>query len=158
SGGVTVLTISKALTMGQAKDYYQEDYSNAEGNYYSQDDTIKGEWFGRLAEQWGLRGEVRRGHYERLVEGQDPHTGERLIRQVQPYTFTNQYGEEVTTKGHRAGWDATFSAPKTVSLAALVGGDARIREVHRQAVDTALVELERYIQAKMGNTKPSITT
>jgi len=144
--------------MGQAKDYYQEDYSNAERNYYGQGDTINGEWFGRLAEQWGLTGEVKREQYERLVEGQDPHTGKQLIRQVQPYTYVNQYGEEVTTKGHRAGWDATFSAPKSVSLAALVGGDARIRDAHRKAVDTALVELERYIQAKMGGTKPSITT
>lgn len=153
-----MLTISKALTMGQAKDYYQEDYSNAEGNYYSQGDTIKGEWFGRLAIEWGLAGEVKQEQYERLVEGQDPHTGEQLIRHVNPYTYVNQYGEEMMTKGHRAGWDATFSAPKTVSLAALVGGDDRIREAHRKAVDAALVELERYIQAKMGNTRPSITT
>ncbi len=153
-----MLTISKALTIGQAKDYYQEDYSNAESNYYSQGDTIKGEWFGRLALEWSLAGEVKQEQYERLVEGQDPHTGEQLIRHVKPYTYVNQYGEEVTTKGHRTGWDATFSAPKSVSLAALVGKDARIREAHRKAVDTALVELERYIQAKMGNTNPSITT
>lgn len=153
-----MLTISKALTIGQAKDYYQEDYSNAESNYYSQGDTIKGEWFGQLAEHWGLKGEVNQEQYERLVEGQDPHTGDQLIRHVQPYTYVNEYGKELTTKGHRAGWDATFSAPKSVSLAALVGRDMRIREIHRKAVDTALVELERYIQAKMGNTNPSITT
>ncbi len=35
---------------------------------------------------------------------------------------------------HRAGWDATFSAPKSVSLTALVGGDERVREAHRQSV------------------------
>lgn len=153
-----MLTISKALTMGQAKDYYREDYSNAERNQYGQGDTIKGEWFGRLAEQWGLTGKVKQEQYERLVEGQDPHTGGQLIRNVKPYNYVNQYGEEVTTRGHRAGWDATFSAPKSVSLAALVGGDARIREAHRKSVVTALVELERYIQAKMGGAKPSITT
>src|SRR5262245_24142979 len=142
-----MLTISKALSMGQAKDYYQEDYSNAESNYYSQGDTIKGKWFGRLAVEGGLTGEVKQEQYERLVDGQDPHTGEQLIRHVQPYTYVNQYGEKVTTKGHRAGWDATFSAPKSVSLAALVGGDDRIREANRKSVEAALVELERYIQA-----------
>src|SRR5262249_1539936 len=153
-----MLTLSKALSRGQAKDYYQKDYSNAESNYYSQGSTIKGEWFGQLAEEMGLIGEVSQEQYERLVDGQDPHTGKQLIRNVEPYTYTNKDGKQVTTKGHRAGWDATFSAPKSVSLAALVGGDERIRGAHRKAVDTALAAVEEYIQAKMGDTKPSITT
>ena len=49
---------------------------------------------------------------------------------------------------HRAGWDATFSAPKSVSLTALVGGDDRVREAHRESVRVALGELERYTQAR----------
>lgn len=153
-----MMTVSKALSKGQAKDYYQRDYSDAESNYYSQGDTIKGEWLGRLAAEMGLSGEVNQEQYERLVDGQDPRTKDHLIRNVQPYTFTNRDGKQVTTKGHRAGWDATFSAPKSVSLAALVGGDERIRLAHRKAVDTALAEIETYIQAKMGNTRPSVTT
>ena len=48
---------------------------------------------------------------------------------------------------HRAGWDATFSAPKSVSLTALVGGDDRVREAHRESVGVALEQLERYTQA-----------
>ena len=40
-------------------------------------------------------------------------------------------GKTVKTMGHRAGWDATFSAPKSVSLTALAGGDERVREAHR---------------------------
>src|SRR5258707_1442385 len=51
---------------------------------------------------------------------------------------------------HRAGWDATFSAPKSVSLTALVGGDERVREAHRESVGVALDELERYVQARIG--------
>ena len=51
---------------------------------------------------------------------------------------------------HRAGWDATFSAPKSVSLTALVGGDDRVREAHREAVAAALRELEPYVQARLG--------
>ena len=49
---------------------------------------------------------------------------------------------------HRAGWDATFSAPKSVSLTGLVGGDERVREAHRESVGVALDELERYVQAR----------
>ncbi len=44
---------------------------------------------------------------------------------------------------HRPGRDLTFSAPKSVSLAALVGGDRRIVDVHDQAVAASLDWIER---------------
>ncbi len=59
---------------------------------------------------------------------------------------------------HRAGWDATFSAPKSVSLTALVGGDERVREAHRESVRAALTELERYTQARICNVHAPATT
>ena len=51
-----------------------------------------------------------------------------------------------------------FSAPKSVSLTALVGGDDRVREAHREAVNVALNELERYTQARIGGNHPAETT
>jgi conjugative relaxase-like TrwC/TraI family protein len=153
-----MLTISKPLISGQAKDYFLEEYSNAENNYYSENETIKGEWFGNLAEEWGLIGEVTKEQYDRLVEGQDPLTGKQLIRKVTPHTQKNLFGEEVKVKGHRAAYDGTWSIMKTGSLAALVGGDERIRSAHRKAVRAGMVKLEEYAQAKMGNTRPSVTT
>ena len=39
---------------------------------------------------------------------------------------------------------------QSVSLTALVGGDDRVREAHREAVNAALNELERYTQARIG--------
>ena len=48
--------------------------------------------------------------------------------------------------------------PKSVSLTALVGGDDRVREAHRQAVTIALTELERYTQARIGGNNPAETT
>ena len=59
---------------------------------------------------------------------------------------------------HRAGWDATFSAPKSVSLTALVGGDDRVREAHRESVSVALDQLEHYTQARIGGNHPPETT
>ena len=59
---------------------------------------------------------------------------------------------------HRAGWDATFSAPKSVSLTALVGGDHRIRVAHRESIRVALDELERYTQARIGGNHPAEIT
>jgi hypothetical protein len=43
-------------------------------------------------------------------------------------------------------------------LTALVGGDDRVREAHRQAVTIALTELERYTQARIGGNNPAETT
>src|SRR5947207_12122032 len=54
---------------------------------------------------------------------------------------------------HRAAWDATFSAPKSVSLTALVGGDERVREAHREAVRVAVDKMEGYVQARMGGNR-----
>jgi conjugative relaxase-like TrwC/TraI family protein len=59
---------------------------------------------------------------------------------------------------HRAGWDATLSAPKSVSLTALVGGDERVRDAHRESVQVALGELEHYVQARIGRNHPAETT
>ena len=44
---------------------------------------------------------------------------------------------------HRPGRDLTFSAPKSVSLTALIGGDARIVDAHDRAVARALDWFER---------------
>ena len=52
-------------------------------------------------------------------------------------------GKKKITSTHRAGWDATINAPKSVSLAALVGGDERVREAYRESVDEALKEFEK---------------
>src|SRR5207247_1818927 len=56
------------------------------------------------------------------------------------------------------GWDATFSATKSVSLTALVGGDERVREAHRESVRVAVRELEPYTQARLGGNRRPETT
>jgi conjugative relaxase-like TrwC/TraI family protein len=53
---------------------------------------------------------------------------------------------------------AQFSAPKSVSLTALAGGDDRVREAHRESVRVAVDELERYVQARIGGNHPAETT
>src|SRR5229473_3320088 len=153
-----MMTMSNAVSAGQANSYYQQDYANKKENYYSERGEVNGNWIGRLAEEWGLIGEVTSEQYERLVAGQDPNTGEQLIRFVPSREAVNNYGEEIVTSEHRAGWDATFSAPKSVSLAALVGGDERIRMAHRESVNEAMKVFEGYMQARGGGNKQAITT
>jgi conjugative relaxase-like TrwC/TraI family protein len=145
-----MLTISKPLSASQAQAYHAKEFTAAEQTYWKQGDTIPGEWRGRLAEKFGLAGDVGADEFARLSEGQHPQTGEQLVRHRAVHEYQTEDGRTVTPVEHRAGWDATFSAPKSISLTALVGGDDRVREAHREAVNVALTELERYTQARIG--------
>src|SRR5271168_4709152 len=153
-----MLTISKPLSASQAQTYHVREFASQEQNYWSRDQQGHSEWQGRLAEQWGLEGRVGSEHFARLSEGQHPHTEEQLVRHQVSRTYEGKFGREVTSAEHRAAWDATFSAPKSVSLTALAGGDDRVREAHRESVRAALRELERYTQARIGNVHAPETT
>ena len=96
------------------------------GTYYAQDDYYTkggaGEpsaWDGQGAASFGLAGAVDRAQFEALLNGELPN-GIVLKR--------GQEGK------HQPGWDLTFSAPKSVSLLALVGDDRRVLEAHNEAV------------------------
>ncbi len=153
-----MLTISKPLSAGQAQTYHQKEFTSKEQNYWSQRGVTVGEWQGRLAAQLGLAGAVSAEDFGRLSQGQHPETGEQLVRQRASYEYQDSDGKTVKTMEHRAGWDASFSAPKSVSLTALVGGDDRVREAHRESVTTALEQLEYYTQARIGGNHPPETT
>jgi conjugative relaxase-like TrwC/TraI family protein len=153
-----MVTLSKPISAGQAQAYHKEEFANAKENYYTEGERVRGEWQGQLAARFGLTGEVQEEQFARLSEGQHPVTGEQLVRHQAAREYENGRGGMVRSMEHRAGWDATFSAPKSVSLTALVGGDDRIREAHRDSVAVALNEMERYVQARIGGNIPAQTT
>jgi conjugative relaxase-like TrwC/TraI family protein len=153
-----MLTISKPLSASQAQAYHAKEFTSAEQNYWKRDDRTLGEWHGKLADKFGLAGGVDEEHFARLADGQHPITGEQLVRHRIVQEYERADGKAVAPVEHRAGWDATFSAPKSVSLTALVGGDDRVRDAHRQAVNVALGELERYTQARIGGNSAAETT
>lgn len=109
-----MVNISKPLRTGKAQEYYKSEYRNSENAYYTQGGQLRGEWHGHLASEMGLNGMVTEKEYDRLILGQDPHSGLQLIEHRD--TLRSRSGEEL---GHRAGWDLTFQAPKTVYLTAL---------------------------------------
>jgi conjugative relaxase-like TrwC/TraI family protein len=153
-----MLTISKALNSSQAQSYHKLEFTSDSQNYYKQGDSVKGEWQGKLAASLGLKGEVAPLEFYRLSEGIHPQTEEQMVKHRLAHEYTNADGSTTKASEHRAGWDATFSAPKSVSLTALVGGDERVREAHRSAVSTALDELERYTHARIGGNNPAENT
>jgi len=129
-----MMSMSDALSAGQTEHYFDEHYSV--DDYYTQGERCVGQWIGKGAADLELAGDVSRDDFSALLQGVSPHTGAVLI----PAATHN--GE------HRAGWDSVFSAPKSVSIQALIGGDNRLITAHARAVERALVEVEGYALAR----------
>jgi len=153
-----MLKISKAIGSAKLQDYHKQEFTSPDQSYWSRGQQVVGQWQGQLAEKYGLSGAVGAEEFQRLSEGQHPQTGEQLVQHRQSFEYVNADGKTVKSVEHRAGWDATFSPAKSVSLTALVGGDERIRAAHSEAVTVALSELERYTQARLGGNRPAETT
>lgn len=111
----------------QAQSYYQHD------DYYTQDHP-PASWYGKGAAALGLSEDNADRLFGDLLRGKLPN-GEEIPG--------GQGGKR------RAGTDLTISAPKSVSIAALVYGDARVTEAHNAAVRAALDAAEKRIQARM---------
>ena len=76
-----------------------------------------------------------------MRQGLDPQTGE-FLRQRHGADRIASNGEEQSKA--RSLYDMTFSAPKSVSVMAIVGGDERLVAAHGTAVREALEEAEKY--------------
>ena len=154
-----MLTMSKPLSAGQARRYHAEEFRNARDNYYSEGDRIVGHWHGQLAARWGLDGEVGEEQFAGWRTANIRHTGEQL-------DAASNAAHSRPTRAARASrpWSIAPAGtrrsprPKSVSITALVGGDERIRDAHRESVAVALDELERYAQARLGGDRPAETT
>ena len=98
-----------------------------------------GQWMGRQADGLGLSGPVAQDQLEQLLSGHDPITATRL---------GDPFCDKVTKHGTLiravAGYDATFSAPKSVSLWWGLTGDQGVLDAHNIAVQAALTHLETY--------------
>jgi conjugative relaxase-like TrwC/TraI family protein len=122
-------------------------YANTAGasaRYYTRyltDDGPEGEgrWLGRQADGLGLSGTVATEDLEALLSGHDPVSGARLGR-----ALVDRYDTKGRLIPAVAGFDATFSAPKSVSLWWALTGDPGVVEAHDVAVRAVLENLERY--------------
>ena len=123
-----VATVHVLASSATAVSYYEKD------GYYARNDPEHRKasfWHGRAASALGLRGHVVPSRFESVLSGKVPKTEIRLGRLVEG------------RHQHRPGWDITFSAPKSVSLEALVMGDARVLRAHDEAVRATLDWIER---------------
>ncbi|MBC1221344.1 MobF family relaxase, partial [Nostoc sp. UCD120] len=98
-------------------------------NYYHQG---KSRWSGQGAEKLGLSGAVENQQaFKNVISGLSPNGREQLNARV------------LKPDQRRAALDCTFSAPKSVSLMALVGGDERLIAAHHQALTKVLTLMEQ---------------
>lgn len=131
------ITVSKHAAA--ASKYFEEGLSKQD--YYSEKGEVNGLWHGRTAERLGLSGEVTKSDFEKLASNQHPQTEEQLTVRNSP--------------NRRAGYDATFSAPKSVSLVYSMTQDEDIlRAFHAATKDTMKeIELDMQTQAGQGKSK-----
>src|SRR5580658_1059473 len=108
-------------------------------DYYAEGERVTGLWQGRGAEMLGLAGEVQSEQFEALRQGVDPQSGEFLR---QRHSADRTAADGTTQSRGRNLYDFTISAPKSVSIMAQLGGDARLVEAHGKAVQETLKELE----------------
>jgi conjugative relaxase-like TrwC/TraI family protein len=126
-----VASISSITSSSGSTKYFAQDGYYMEGSEEMQN-TMS--WHGKGAEEIGLIGEnMTPEQFKAIMDGHVPGTDIRLGR--------IRNGEHE----HKPGTDVTFSAPKSVSLAGLVGGDNRVIEAHRNAVKSTLNFIEREI-------------
>ena len=132
-----MMSVAPVASAGDAAGYYMSS-----DNYYFLG-NLQSLWIGEGAKALGLEGAVRGDNLTAVLHG-FLDNGERLGREID--------GNHV----HRAGHDLTFSAPKSVSVLALIGNDKGMLEAHNQAVEIAAGYVEKLISAR--DTRDGITS
>src|SRR5687767_8920676 len=130
--------------MSDGKGYSSRHLEHSD--YYAEGERVVGHWRGRGAELLGLKGAVKTDDFETLRQGLDPKTNE-FLRQRKS---ADRLASDGTAQSHaRHLYDFTISAPKSVSVMAILGGGKRLFEAHEKAVDEALGELETKAAARV---------
>ncbi len=115
------------------REYLENTDSVAAAREYYEFGAEQGQWLGSLAAQWGLVGRAGGPEVELLFDGINPVTGDLLAQRRR--------------LDARAGFDFTFSAPKSVSIIAIE--DPRIQVAFRRSVEMGFAELEAFAQRRV---------
>lgn len=137
-----MLRITMNKSAGGAKKYYSEEYyregQSNELNYYSEKDQVIGKWGGKAAEKLGLDENILKKDFSDLCDNINPDTGEKL-------TSRNDVDR-------RVGYDLTFNASKSVSLAYSFASEADKKEIlqaFQTSVHETMSEVETGMQARV---------
>lgn len=122
-----MLSISTLKGSGGAlAGYFEKD--SGEADYWSKEAGESTSWVGAGATELGLSGAVDQASFEKIMDRNLPSVGQLP---------GGQGG------ARRMGYDLTFSAPKSLSIQALVTGDQRLLTAHQEAVKETLAMIEK---------------
>ena len=139
-----VARLTKITSSSATVRYFENDSGIApsgEAEYYADQDfehKAASAWFGRGAQMLKLRGPVEVDDFKDVLSGRVPGKGIQLGRRV----LDEETGR--TRTEHNPGDDLTFSAPKSVSLAALHFQEGDALDAHDKAVAATLLHVQRY--------------
>lgn len=142
-----MLRITMNKSAGGAKKYYCEEYykegHSAQLDYYSEKDQAIGRWGGKGAEMLALTGDIAKHDFALLCDNLSPLTGKIL-------TGRND-------KDRTVGYDFTFNASKSISLAYAFASEEEKRVIlnaFQASVRETMTEIETEMQARVrGNGK-----
>ena len=128
-----MLRVTQSVSAKGATRYFDE--ALARGDYYSEQDRSIGTWGGKAAERLGFSDQVQREDFIALASNMDPGSGERLT---------------LRTKNNRtAGYDFTFSVPKSVSLFLAVEPENEVREMVLEAFRATMADVEAEMKTRV---------
>ncbi|MBU6404686.1 MAG: relaxase domain-containing protein [Pseudomonadota bacterium] len=119
-----MISFSAIKAGGAAADYYSDIAHAAE--YYDGAGRVPSRWMGSGAAIQNLRGEVGRDALRAQLAGEAKDADGSARR------LGIQRGGDFQ---HRAGWDFTVSAPKSVSIESLVHSRGDVETAHRRTAD-----------------------
>ncbi len=127
-----MLRVTPSKNAGAAIKYFRE--SLTKGDYFFGDNPA-GLWGGKAADRIGLSGEVTFDQFKALAYNKNPVTGEKL---------NPRFSEK-----RRVGYDFTFNATKSVSLAMEFSNDASVKADIMNAWTTAVNDTMKDIEKDM---------
>lgn len=128
---LTHKVITRQASVGSIGGYF----SDGADDYYAKEGNAT-QWQGELATELGLSGSVDQETFTNLLKGEISNYGS--IR-----SSTRNDAKD------RLGIDLTFAPPKSVSIQALVKGDAEIIKAHDEAVTKVLSEMESLVTTRI---------
>src|SRR5271166_5757277 len=154
-----MIRITTSHSAIEAEKYF--DLALKTSDYYAKEQGI---WGGKGARRLGLKGRVERKDFVALAGNKVPGTGKRLTlrknttreekvrdKETGIHILDPETGQPITREvsNRRAGYDFTFSVPKSLSLYLAVNDDKVVEELIGEALDETMGEIEARMETKV---------
>ena len=154
-----MIRITTSHSAIEAEKYF--DLALKTSDYYVKE---QGVWGGKGAERLGLQGKVERRDFVALAGNKVPGTQKKLTlrqnttreektrdKETGAQILDAETGQPVTKEvsNRRAGYDFTFSVPKSISLYLAVNDDMLVEELIGEALDETMAEIESRMETKV---------